>query len=49
MTELGFKNIWIRERGGRIRKKREDEIPFLSTYYMLGAALVLVDSLVHHT
>ena len=48
MTELGFKNIWIRERGGIIRKKREDEIPFSSTYYTLGAALVLAVSLVHH-
>lgn len=49
MMELGFRrSIWIRERGRIIRKKRENEVLFLSNYYMLGAALVLLDTLVHH-
>lgn len=28
---------------------RENEVPFLNTYYILEAALVLLDALVHHT
>lgn len=49
MIDLGFRSIWIRERGGIIIKKRENEVPFLSTYYILGASLVLLDALAHHT